>query len=123
MLEKDAAAVAADIYLVTRREPRRPSGEFLPGWLSLGVATVIVVQATLWLQVAWYLWQWGASVTWYIPDLKWGFKYDLDLIQLTALGAAAMLAPLVTYLVGRYHPLRRAAGKPDAPATDGTAVS
>ena len=47
----------------------------------------------------------GASpVTWVLPDLKWGFKYDLDLIQATALGAAALLAPVVTYLVGRYHP-------------------
>jgi hypothetical protein len=37
-----------------------------------------------------------------------GFKYDLDLIQLTGLGAAALLAPAVTYLAGRFHPLRRA---------------
>jgi hypothetical protein len=108
-----AAAVAADIYLVTRREPKRPKGDYLPGWLSLGVATVLVIQATLWIQVAWYLWTWGASVTWFIPDLKWGFKYDLDLLQLTALVAAAALAPVVTYLVGRYHPLRRTV--PEAP--------
>jgi hypothetical protein len=101
-----AAAVAADIYLATRSEPKRPKGEYLPSWLALGVATVLVVQATIGLQVAWYLWYWGASVTWYIPDLAMGFKYDLDLIQLTGLGAAAVLAPAVTYLVGRYHPLR-----------------
>jgi hypothetical protein len=101
-----AAAVAADIYLATRREPKRPRGEYLPGWLALGVATVLVVQASIGLQVAWYLWYWGASVSWYIPDLALGFKYDLDLIQLTGLGAAALLAPAVTYLVGRYHPLR-----------------
>lgn len=100
-----AAAVAADIYLALRREPRRPVGEHLPGWLSLGVATVLVILATLAMQVAWYLWQWGAAVTWIVPDLKWGFKYDLDLIQATAVGAAVLLAPLVTYLVGRYHPL------------------
>jgi hypothetical protein len=101
-----AALVAADIYLATRREPKRPRGEYLPGWLALGAATVLVVQATIGLQVAWYLWYWGASVSWYIPDLAVGFKYDLDLIQLTGLGAAAVLAPAVTYLVGRYHPLR-----------------
>jgi hypothetical protein len=103
-----AVIVAADVYLATRREPKRPRGEFLPGWLSLGVATVLVIQATLAIQVAWYLWWWGASLTWYIPDLSLGFKYDLDLIQLTALGGAALLAPALTYLVGRYHPLRRA---------------
>ena len=28
------------------------------------------------------------------------FKYDLDLIQLTALGAAAVIGPLLTWLVG-----------------------
>lgn len=120
-----AAAIAADIYLALRREPRRPSGEYLPGWLALGVATVLVILSTLALQVAWYLWQWGASVTWVVPDLRWGFKYDLDLIQATAVGAAVLLAPLVTYLVGRYHPLRVAgkhaarAGAADvAPAPD-----
>jgi hypothetical protein len=104
-----AAIVAADIYLTTRAAPKPPKGEHLPGWLALGVATVLVIQATIGLQVAWYLWWWGASVTWYIPDLVLGFKYDLDLIQLTGLGAAALLAPVVTYLVGRYHPLRRPA--------------
>jgi hypothetical protein len=102
-----AALIAADVYLALRAEPRRPKGEYLPGWLALGVATVLVVQATIVAQVAWYLWYWGASVSWYIPDLAMGFKYDLDLVQLTGLGAAAVLAPLATYLVGRFHPLRR----------------
>ncbi len=102
-----AAIVAADIYLALRAVPMRPKGEYLPGWLALGVATVLTIQATIGLQVAWYLWYWGASVNWYIPDLAMGFKYDLDLIQLTGLGAAAILAPVVTFLVGRYHPLRR----------------
>jgi len=104
-----AALVAALTYLLTRKPPLRAEGEYLSGWLALGVATVVVAQATLGLQVAWYLWQWGASVSWFIPDLAMGFKYDLDLIQLTGLGAAAVLAPVVTFLVGRYHPkVRRA---------------
>lgn len=107
-----AAAIAADVYLALRRHPRRPTGEFLAGWLSLGVATVLVVLSTLAIQVAWYLWQWGATVTWVIPDLRWAFKYDLDLIQATAVGAAVLLAPLMTYLVGRYHPLNT--GRPHA---------
>lgn len=113
-----ACVVAAEAYLALRREPKRPVGRHLPGWLALGAATVLVVQATLALQVAWYLWWWGASVSWYIPDLMWGFKYDLDLIQATALGAAALLAPLLTWLVGRYHPVRR----PSAPVTDARAA-
>lgn len=110
-----AAAVAAFAYAATRQAARRPKGEYLPGWLALGVATVLVIQATIALQVAWYLWWWGASVTWYVPDLALGFKYDLDLVQLTGLAGAALLAPVVTYMVGRYHPLR---GSWPSPATD-----
>lgn len=101
-----AAIVAAEVYLLTRKAPRRPRREYLPGWLGLGVATILVVQASIGLQVAWYLWQWGASVIWRIPDLALGFKYDLDLVQITGLAAAALVAPVVTYLVGRYHPIR-----------------
>jgi hypothetical protein len=112
-----AAVVAAEVYLASRAEPKRPKGEYLPGWISLGLATVLMIQVTLVAQVAWYLWYWGASVTWFIPDLAMGFKYDLDLIQLTGLGAAAVLAPLVTYLVGRYHPMRRSE-QPGDPASD-----
>jgi hypothetical protein len=113
-----ACAVAADIYLLTRREPKRPSGEYLPGWLSLGTATVLTIQATLAMQVAWYLWRWGVPITWVLPDFMWAFKYDLDLIQATALGAAAILGPLVTYLVGRFHPFRAApaGSRPTDPA-------
>ncbi len=60
------------------------------------------------VQVAWFLWWWGASITWVLPDFKWAFKYDLDLVQMTAVGAAALLAPIVSYLIGRYHPKVRA---------------
>ncbi len=112
-----AAFVAADIYLALRRPVHRPKGEYLPGWIALGTATVLVIQATLALQVAWYLWQWGISITWVLPDFMWAFKYDLDLIQATALGAAAILAPLATYLVGRFHPVREVAADAASPAT------
>jgi hypothetical protein len=56
------------------------------------------------LQIAWYLWRWGVPVAWVLPDFEWAFKYDLDLIQVTALAVAALVAPVVTFLVGRYHP-------------------
>ncbi|MHB9002975.1 MAG: alkaline phosphatase family protein [Coriobacteriia bacterium] len=102
-------AVAALVYPLLRAEPKGPRGRFLAGWLSLGPAVVITILATLWLQVAWFLWAWGAQVVWRLPDLKWGFKYDLDLMQATAVGAVAVLSPLVTYVVGRYHPRVRAA--------------
>jgi hypothetical protein len=106
-----AAFVAAETYLAMRREPRRPKDGYLSGWLALGTATVLAIQATLALQVAWFLWRYGAAVTWLLPDFEWGFKYDLDLIQGAALAAAALLAPLVTWLVGRYHPVARRRGQ------------
>ena len=101
--------VAALVYPLLRRMPRGPRERgYLGGWLALGPATILVIESTLALQVAWYLWWYGAKVSWILPDLKWGFKADLDMIQMTALGAAALLAPVVTYLIGRYHPRVRA---------------
>ncbi len=114
MIEATVAAVlgvivAGVVYPYLRRHPQGPRQGFLGGWLALGTATVLTMQATLAFQVAWFLWRYGAEISWRLPNLKWGFKYDLDLIQMTGLGAAVLVAPLVTYLVGRYHPrVRRA---------------
>jgi hypothetical protein len=102
-----ACAVAALVYVALRKEPRGPQSGYAVEWLALGGATVLMVQASLVLQVAWFLWRWGAEVTWILPDMKAAFKYDLDLIQLTALGAAAVIGPAVTWLVGRIHPRTR----------------
>ena len=111
-----AVAVAALVYPLLRREPKGPAGSYRYGWLSLGPAVVLVVQASLVGQIAWYLWWWGAKVTWILPDLRLGFKYDLDLLQCVALGGAAVLSPLVAWLVGRYHP-RVARPEQQPPAT------
>lgn len=99
-----AAAVAGFVYPYLRRRPFGPEGRYLPGWLTLGPAAILVQQAILAIQVAWFVWWWGVEPVWSLPDLMWGFKFDLDLVQMTALGAAAVLAPLVTYAIGRYHP-------------------
>jgi len=104
-----ATLVAGCVYVLLRSRPKGPHEGYLAGWLVLGPATVLVIQATLSIQVAWYIWRWGVDITWLLPDLAWGFKFDLDLVQMTALGVAAVLAPVVTYLVGRYHPRVRAA--------------
>ncbi len=72
--------------------------------MTLGPATLLVAIVTLVVQAAIFVWQWGIVPTWRLPDLMWAVKYDFDLIQIVGLGAAAILAPLVTYLVGRYHP-------------------
>ena len=103
-----AAAVASVVYPMLRREPKGPHGRYLAGWLTLGPLAVMVTQLTLALQIAWFDWAWGVTPVWGLPDLMWGFKFDLDLVQVTALGVAAVLAPVVSYVVGRYHPRMRA---------------
>lgn len=112
-----ACIVAALAYAAMRRAPRGRQSGFAAEWLALGGATILMAQASLALQIAYFLWRWGASVTWILPDFKAAFKYDLDLIQLTALGAAALLGPLVTWLVGRLHPRTRAAARAEAPTS------
>jgi hypothetical protein len=98
-------AVAAYVYPLLRRDPQGPQvSRYLPGYLALGPATALVILGTLALQVSWFLWTWGPSVVWTLPDLKSGFKYDLDLVQMTAVGGSALVAPLVAYVIGRYHP-------------------
>lgn len=100
-----AVAVAAYVYPLLRREPHGPQvSRYLAGYLALGPATVLVILGTLGLQVGWFLWVWGADVVWTLPDLREGFKYDLDLVQMTAVGGSALIAPLVAYVMGRYHP-------------------
>jgi hypothetical protein len=102
-------AVAAIVYPYLRRVGWGPQDRgYLGGWLALAPATLLVILAALALQVGWFLWMWGASITWILPDFKWAFKYDLDLVQMTAVGAAVLLAPIVSYLIGRYHPRVRA---------------
>jgi hypothetical protein len=118
-----AALVAGIVYPYLRKEPKGARGEFLPRWLALGAMTVLVVQATLLLQAAWFAWAWGVEVTWILPDLMWGFKFDLDLIQMTALGAAAVLAPVLTWLAGRYHPRVRAAAATAGATTEEPAAA
>lgn len=99
-----ACLVAALVYVALRKRPLGPQSGLHAEWLSLGSAVVLTIQAALAVQVAVFLWRWGADVTWRLPDMAEAFKYDLDLIQLTALGAAALLGPAVTWVVGRLHP-------------------
>jgi hypothetical protein len=104
-----AVGAAALVYPYLRKVGWGPQDHgYLGGWLALAPATLLVILGTLALQVAWFLWMWGATITWILPDFKWAFKYDLDLVQMTAVGAAVLLAPIVSYLIGRYHPKVRA---------------
>jgi len=99
-----AAVVTGLLYPLFRRRPKGARGEYLSGWLTLGPTTALIILATLGIQVAWFFAWWGIDPTWRLPDLMWAFKYDLDLVQATAVGIAALVTPLVTFLVGRYHP-------------------
>lgn len=101
--------VAALVYFVLRRTSREPSAGWVAEWLAVGGTTILLAQAALAVQVGVFLWRWGASVVWILPDMREAFKYDLDLIQITALGAAAVLGPLLTYLLGFVFNRRRVA--------------
>jgi hypothetical protein len=99
------AGVAAAIYPLLRREAKGPQDvRYVAGYLALAPATLLMILGSLAVQVAYFFWLWGARVVWILPDLKGGVKAELDLAQMVAVGAAALLAPLVTYLIGRYHP-------------------
>jgi hypothetical protein len=87
------AAGALVAGLLTSR--RRPSAAFLGG---LGVAYVAAY--AILLQVAYFYWQWDVRFTWYLPDLRLGFKYYLDLLMLVPVGFLAALYGLVG-LAGR----------------------
>lgn len=47
------------------------------------------------LQVDLFYWLYGLEWNWYLPDLKWGMKYYLDLLQLLPTGLMALFAPLI----------------------------
>jgi hypothetical protein len=59
------------------------------------VNTSFFVGFGLLLQVDLFYWLYGLEWNWYLPDLKWGFKYYLDLLQFFPTGLAALVAPLI----------------------------
>ena len=104
-----ACIAAALVYASLRRMPSDTPRGHASEWLALGGVTVLMSQALLAGQVGMFLWRWGAEVSWILPDMRAAFKYDLDLIQMTALGAAALIGPLAAWVVGRLHPRTRRA--------------
>ncbi len=52
---------------------------------ALGMDTLFLIGYALVLQVLTFYWQWGVTFSWTMPDLRLGFKYYLDLIQLGAM--------------------------------------
>lgn len=98
MIDVVIAALAGMVALVLLTRPWRDApGERRSAaqWLALGAASVLAMQLVLAVQIGVFLWQWGATISWILPNMKAAFKFDLDLIQMTALGGAAVVAPLV----------------------------
>lgn len=60
---------------------RRPAGTTA----ALGMDTLFLIGYALVLQILTFYWQWGVSFSWTLPDLRLGFKYYVDLIQLGAM--------------------------------------
>jgi len=59
------------------------------------VNTSFFVGFGLLLQVNLFFWLYSLDFDWYLPNLKWGFKYYLDLLQLFPTGLAALIAPFI----------------------------
>jgi arylsulfatase A-like enzyme len=56
-------------------------------WFGAALAvvnTMFFVALGLALQVLLFYWLWDVNFPWYIPNLAWGFKYYLDMLQTTA---------------------------------------
>lgn len=65
-----------------------------------GLDTGILVAYVLLLQVLYFFWQWDISFPWYLPDLRLGFKYYLDLLKMVPVGYLAV-GYLLVAVVGR----------------------
>ena len=66
---------------------------------QVAVNTSFLVGFGLLLQVDLYYWLHGLDMDWYLPNLQWGFKYYLDLLQLLPTGLMALFAPLIAIAV------------------------
>ena len=91
-------------------EPRVGRGRF--GGLNL----TAVVSVFLLAQVAVPYVLYGNEVTWYLPDLRLGFKYALDLLQLVVVAAGAPLWAVLTAAVA-YRPIPEEPGTAKTPKT------
>ncbi|MGH2347933.1 MAG: alkaline phosphatase family protein [bacterium] len=92
-----ALALAAGALVAGFNTARRgPADAFLG---ALGVAYVAAY--AILVQVAYFYWQWDVRFAWYLPDMRLGFKYYLDLLMLVPVGFLAALSGVVG-LLGRW---------------------
>ena len=62
------------------------------------VNAAFFVAAIIWLQVTLFYWLYGFTWSWFIPDLVWGFKYYLDLLQTGAFMVKGPPVPTILVL-------------------------
>jgi len=97
----EAALVSALVGLVVGWLGRNRSAY---GAALAAVNTSFLVAYGLILQIDLFYLLWNVSFSWYLPNLRMGFKYYLDLFQLVAVGFMALFLPLLSLgarLVGR----------------------
>lgn len=95
LLEAAIAILIAGV-LAGSLTARRSAGDAV----RVGLDTGLLVAYALLLQVLYFYWQWDVQFAWYLPDLRLGFKYYLDLLKLVPVGFLAAGAMLMA-LLGR----------------------
>ncbi len=89
----EAALVSALVGLVVGWLGRNRSAY---GAALAAVNTSFLVAYGLILQIDLFYLLWNVSFSWYLPNLRMGFKYYLDLFQLVAVGLMALFLPLLS---------------------------
>ncbi|HEX7588346.1 MAG TPA: alkaline phosphatase family protein, partial [Anaerolineae bacterium] len=62
------------------------------------VNAAFFVAAILWLQITLFFWLYGFTWSWFIPDLTWGFKFYLDVLQTGAFMVKSPAIPTILLL-------------------------
>lgn len=90
-------AIAGGALVAGLLAARRTAGDAA----RAGIDTGVVAAYALVIQVAYFYWLWDVRFVWYLPDLRLGFKYYLDLLALVPVGLLAVGYMLVAVL-GRW---------------------
>jgi len=94
------AVVAIVVGLLWRGQPWHEV-VWRANWTALTIAWAMVVQLGL------FLWLYGFTMIWRLPDLGWGFKFYLDLMGTLGLGLAGVFLPWLALGVSRLPALVR----------------
>lgn len=104
-----AAALIFGVYTGSRRKALQPAvtggnprgGAGVPWSLAVaqgGAFVSLFIAYGIFLQVLLAVLDFGLDFAWYLPNLKVGFKFYLDLLQAVTTGFAALVTPVVAIL-------------------------